>query len=38
MPNTWGGWYDFGGLQAVVVGDTRGIGKGVSDALKECVS
>lgn len=28
--------YDFGGLQAVVVGDTRGIGKGVSDALKEC--
>lgn len=36
MRNTWGGWYDFGGLQAVVVGDTRGIGKGVSDALKEC--
>ena len=28
MRNTWGGWYDFGGLQAVVVGDTRGIGKG----------
>jgi 3-oxoacyl-[acyl-carrier protein] reductase len=28
--------YDFSGLQAVVVGDTRGIGKGVSDALKEC--
>mgnify|MGYP003128446352 FL=1 len=28
--------YDFSGLQAVVVGDTRGIGKGISDALKEC--